>query len=190
MAPYCVRLRQRGVKFKGHRLPWIDANSGGSCCLDQCGIARNAERDVPEECGHKLMCHEIPVAKSNGRRHPCHESNTSLCRPFCDVKGFLADINGHVNFSWDHGCGRCSLCPGITQLRDRNEVCSLVRRYVHFLKTCLCYLHHHHRFVWLRPFLPQLTPWYSITSWSPSRTIRPYSVPNVVSVSVPARWPT
>src|SRR5512141_2428772 len=94
-----VFFRQRGVKFKGHRLPWIDANSSSSCCLDQGSIARNAERDIAEQCGHKLMRHEIPVAKLKDRRHPCYESKPTICPPFCDVKGFLADINGHVNFS-------------------------------------------------------------------------------------------
>ena len=37
--PILVLLRHGGIKLKGHSLPWINANSGSSFSLDQCGIA-------------------------------------------------------------------------------------------------------------------------------------------------------
>src|ERR1043166_252020 len=94
-----VLLCNGDVKLKGDGLAWIDTKSGGSCGLNHGGIARNMERDIAEECGHKLMRHEISITKLNDCRRPCHESKPTRGPPFCDVKGFLADLNGHVNVS-------------------------------------------------------------------------------------------
>jgi len=41
--------------------------------LDKGGVAPKCGTDIAEQCGHKLIAHEIPVAKLNDRRHPCHE---------------------------------------------------------------------------------------------------------------------
>src|SRR5262245_24431078 len=155
-----VRLRPGGVKLKGDRLPWIEANSGSSCRLDERGVSRNAKRDLVEQCGHKLMRHEIPVAQLNDRRHPCHESKALLCPSFSDLKRFLANINDHVNFSCDYRFWGCGLCPEVTDLLDRNEVRCLVRRRSYLPETFLADHEQHTRFIGLRPFLPQLSHWH------------------------------